>query len=126
MMPEQKALLRKAETKVKAAKLLCEQGYFDDAASRAYYAMFHVAQAFLLAEGLAFSKHSAVISEFGRRFAHTGRVPVEMHRHLIDAQDRRNTADYQIGPSPGKDAAEEQIVWAEQFLEAARREIGPF
>jgi uncharacterized protein (UPF0332 family) len=60
MKPEQGDLLRKAEDSLNAAKLMRENGYYDFAASRAYYAMFYVAEAFLLGKGLAFSKHSAV------------------------------------------------------------------
>ena len=56
----------------------------DFAESRAYYAMFYIVEAFLEGEGMSFSKHSAVISAFGREFARTNRVPVEFHRFLID------------------------------------------
>jgi uncharacterized protein (UPF0332 family) len=37
--------------------------------------MFYLAEAFLDGEGLAFSSHSAVIGEFGRIFAKSGRIP---------------------------------------------------
>ncbi len=43
---------------------------------------------------MSFSRHSAVISAFGREFASTGRVPVEFHRFLIEAQQLRNAGDY--------------------------------
>ncbi|MBI4830274.1 MAG: HEPN domain-containing protein [Candidatus Lindowbacteria bacterium] len=58
MTPEQAALTEKARESLDAAKLLESQGYLDFAVSRAYYAMFYVAEAFLLGEGLTFSKHS--------------------------------------------------------------------
>jgi uncharacterized protein (UPF0332 family) len=83
MMPEQGLLLKKAEDSLRAAKLLSVNGLYDFAASRAYYTMFYIAQAFLLGEGLAFSKHSAVLSAFGQQFARTGRIPAEFHRQLI-------------------------------------------
>lgn len=72
MIPEQAALLRKAQDSLRAARLLADQQLYDFAVSRAYYAMFYVAQAFLLGEGLSFSKHSAVIAAFGQQFAKTG------------------------------------------------------
>lgn len=74
MTAEQAALLQKAQKSLRAARLLADQGFYDFAVSRAYYAMFYIAEAFLLGEGLAFSKHSAVISAFGERFAKSGRV----------------------------------------------------
>ncbi|GIK36765.1 MAG: UPF0332 protein [Chloroflexota bacterium] len=125
MTSEQLALLRKAAESLKAAKLLAEQGFQDFAASRAYYAMFYVASAFLLGEGLTFSKHSTVIAMFGQHFAKTGRVPPEFHRYLIEGQGSRNVADYDIGPSLTQAQTALQIARAEQFLELAGRLIGP-
>ncbi len=61
MSPQQLALLKKASDSLQAAQLLTDQGYHDFAMSRAYYAMFYIAQAFLVGEGLTFSKHSIQI-----------------------------------------------------------------
>jgi uncharacterized protein (UPF0332 family) len=62
MTPEQAALLSKAHDSVRAAKLLSDAGFCDFAVSRAYYAMFYVAEAFLLGVGLSFSRHAGVIA----------------------------------------------------------------
>jgi uncharacterized protein (UPF0332 family) len=43
---------------------------------------------------VSFSKHAAVIAAFGREFAKTGELPVELHRFLIDASEDRTEADY--------------------------------
>jgi uncharacterized protein (UPF0332 family) len=72
LTPEQEALLRKAHATYQGARLLADHGLYDAAVSRAYYVMFYIAQACLLGDGLTFSKHSAVIGEFGHRFANTG------------------------------------------------------
>ena len=126
MKPEQIALLRKAAESLRAAELLATNELFDFAASRAYYTMFYVAEAFLLNEGLTFSSHAAVISAFGRDFARTGRVPVEFHRYLIDAQDLRNQGDYDIDSAITEAEANQLIGQAEQFLELAERLLGDF
>ena len=125
MTPEQAALLRKAQDSLQAARLLAEQEFYDFAVSRAYYAMFYVAEAFLLGEGVAFSKHSAVIAAFGQRFAKTGRVPAEFHRYLIQGEDSRNVGDYGTQPGLSRDDAAEQIARAGPFLELAEHLIGP-
>jgi uncharacterized protein (UPF0332 family) len=124
--PEQVALLQKAQASLQAARLLSEQGFYDFAISRAYYAMFYVAEAFLLGDGLAFSKHSAVIAAFGERFAKSGRIPQEFHRYLIEGESSRNVGDYDIKPGLSKGEATEQIKRAEKFLKLAEREIGSF
>lgn len=123
--PEQSALLQKASESLQAAKLLASQNFFDFAASRAYYTMFYIASAFLLGKSLSFSKHSTVIAKFGQHFAKTGRVPVEFHRYLIDAQNSRTIGDYHLGSNLDETETQKQIVRAEQFLELAERLIGP-
>lgn len=47
MTPEQQALVDKARRSLEAAQSLIDQGFYDFAVSRAYYAMFCVAQALL-------------------------------------------------------------------------------
>ena len=124
MTAEQTALINKAEDSLQAAKLLAEQNLHDFAASRAYFTMFYVAEAFLLGEGLAFSKHSAVIAKFGEHFAKTGRVPAEYHRYLIEGSDRRNIGDYDIGPGLTEAQASDQIARAEKFLQLGKDQLG--
>ena len=125
MTTEQKALLHKAQESLEAAKLLAGQGYNDFAVSRAYYSMFYIASAFLLGEGLTFSKHSTVIAKFGEHLVKTGKVPTEFHRHLITAENSRIVGDYDTGHTLTPTYAQLQIDRANQFLELAELEIGP-
>ena len=74
MTDEQKQLIAKARNSIKAAQILFNEEIYDVSISRAYYAMFYLAEAFLISEGLSFSKHSAVISKFGERFTKTNRL----------------------------------------------------
>lgn len=99
MTPEQQILLDKAARSLQAARELNQTGFAEFAASRAYYAMFYVATAFLEGEGLSYARHSAVISAFGKQFAKTGRIPVKYHRYLIDAERNRLSADYDLEPN---------------------------
>ncbi|MEB3886617.1 HEPN domain-containing protein [Lyngbya sp. CCY1209] len=126
MTEDQLELCLKARQSLNAAQVLLNNGFPDYAASRAYYAMFYIAEAFLEGEGMSFSKHSAVISAFGRDFANTGRIPVPFHRFLIEAQNLRNSGDYGGLNSVTNKEAEEQINRAIQFLELAEQQLGSF
>lgn len=110
MTPEQQFLITKAERSLEAATQLMQQGFDDFAVSRAYYAMFYVAEALLDQEGLSFSSHAAVISAFGQILAHPGKVPAEFHRYLIDAQAQRTRADYDLRPNLTQQDAEMLIA----------------
>ncbi len=125
MTPQQGALLKKAKDSLRAARLLSEADLDDFSVSRAYYTLFYIAEAFLLAQGLSFSSHAAVISAFGQHFARTGKVPVEFHRRLIDAQDMRPRGDYDIDADLTQMDALELIAAAEQFLELAASSLAP-
>lgn len=68
MTPDQQALLDKATRSLNAARLLVQDGSRDFAVSRAYYAMFYVAQAFLI------------------HFIKTQELSADYHRALISAE----------------------------------------
>ena len=76
------ANLERADQSLQAAQDLALKGYFDFAASRAYYAAFYGATAALLNEGLDFSKHSGVIASIHQRFVKTGKLKVELGKDL--------------------------------------------
>jgi uncharacterized protein (UPF0332 family) len=81
--------------------------------------MFYIAQAFLLEDVLSFSSHAAVISAFGRLFAKTNRVPTEFHRFLINAQEKRTEADYDLNPDITLEELRVMLSQAEEMLNYA-------
>jgi uncharacterized protein (UPF0332 family) len=85
--------------------------------------MFYIAEAFLWEKGLSFSSHSAVIGAFGREIAKTGIVPAELHRYLIDAQDKRTQGDYGIDDDVQLSADDVKILilQSQKFIEIAEK-----
>jgi uncharacterized protein (UPF0332 family) len=116
MNKEQKYLIQKANKSLNAARELYQLGYFDFAISRAYYAMFYIASAFLEGQELSFSKHSAVIAAFGKYFAKTSIVDAKYHRYLIDAQKARCQADYDTTLDFSAQEANDYLEQATEFL----------
>jgi uncharacterized protein (UPF0332 family) len=119
MKPEAQELMDKARRSLKVAEKIFKDGEVDFAGSRAYYAMFYVAEALLLQHGLAFSSHSAVTANFGKEFARTGALNPKFHNYLIKAQDRRNIGDYAIGTHLTQEEVNEMLAWAKEFIKAA-------
>lgn len=115
-----RALIQKAEQSLKVATLLLHDGYYDFSASRSYYTMFYCAEALLFTKGLSFSKHSAVISSFGKEFVKAKSMPEKLHFYLREAFDLRRIGDYET-TGVGKEEAEESIKRAEEFLKATKR-----
>jgi uncharacterized protein (UPF0332 family) len=125
MMVEQRDLLQKARESLVAARMLRDGGFPGFAASRAYYAMFYVAEAFLIGKELAFSKHSAVHAAFGQHFCKTGLVEQKFFRYLEEGMAVRHSGDYGKGHPVTVEKMSEQIAHAEDFLKLAERFIGP-
>lgn len=119
MKSEVQELMDKAVRSLKTAEKIFKDGEVDFAGSRAYYAMFYVAEALLLQRGLAFSSHSAVTANFGKEFARTGTLNTKFHNYLIKAQDRRNIGDYAIGTHLTQEEVREMLAWAKEFIKAA-------
>ncbi len=119
MNEEQAKLIQKARQSLGAAKVLGESDYPEFAISRAYYAMFYVASAFLEGQELSFSRHSAVIAAFGKNFAKTNIVPRKFHRYLIDAEKARCEADYDTDKDFSSEEIADHIRHAEEFLSLA-------
>jgi uncharacterized protein (UPF0332 family) len=117
-------LLQKSKNTHQASLLLWENRLIESAIARAYYTMFYIAQAFLLSKNLSFSSHKAVISNFGQQFAKTQEIPLKYHRFLIDAQIKRNEADYDLSPNFSLDEAREIINRAEEMLNFAIQYFG--
>ena len=117
MIEEQQQLLDKANQSLAASQHLLDGGYTDFAVARAYYTMFYLASAILISENLRFSKHSAVISAFGREFIKSGKILPIFHQYLKAAQDLRNLDDYGELNLISQAEAEAQIQNSMLFLE---------
>ena len=119
MTADVEALFKKARDNRAAAELLLQNNYPEIAAARVYYALFYAAEALLLARGLTFSSHAAVIAAYGREFAKTGAMDARFHRYLIDAQDLRQSGDYDIGMAVTVEQVEQALQWAQEFIAEA-------
>ena len=116
-----KALIEKAERSLKVAKDLFSEEYYDFAISRAYYTMFYCAQALLFTKNLSFSKHSALISAFGKEFIKTGIFPKKFQKYITTAFEKRLKGDYEVAIQPSKSECQQVLQNAEEFLEDTKR-----
>lgn len=110
------ANLERAEKSIQAATELAASGFYDFAASRAYYAAFYAATAVLLDEGLEFSKHSGVIASIHQRLVKTGKLDKEQGKGLNWLFELRNVGDYGVTIHVSQQDAERAVQVAENFL----------
>jgi len=115
-----KASLERAEKALKSAKLLQENGEHEDAASRAYYAMFHAARAILFNKGISAKTHRGTISIFGEKIVKQRILSEEYADMLRKACDLRQKSDYELYTELNAETVKEAIKNAEKFIKKAK------
>jgi uncharacterized protein (UPF0332 family) len=113
-------LVEKAGRFLNTAAHALNHGDCDSSASRAYYAMFFMAEAALLSKGLTASSHKSVISLFGRNFVKTGILERSLGNAINDAYDMRLIGDYGVDRSVTKKEAEELLRAAQGFVQTVK------
>ncbi len=108
--------LQVARIKLDHARQIFNLGLYDDAISRAYYAMFYAAKGALLTEGIELRRHSATIAKFRELFVVPGRVEADYLRYLGRAQGARERSDYAPFLPASREDAVEILTSAEKFI----------
>ena len=116
-------LLGKAELKLGAARELYNKGFFEDSASRCYYAMFHAARAALARVGVTTKTHEGTVSEFGRVLVLGGVFPRDLGRALAEAKAARETYEYSATMEIRKGEAEALLRDAERFVSQVKSHL---
>lgn len=111
-------LIRKSRDAAASARLLFESGQYDGSVSRAYYAMFDAARAYLkLRHGVDISRiktHAGILTMFNRHASEDGKSP-DLTRAFNRAMAQRKQADYDE-LSVERDAAAFVLDEMESFL----------
>ena len=115
---EIRAHLDRSREAGKAAQELFDRGYFDFAASRAYYVAFYAASALLLSEERVFGKHSAVLGFIHKDFIRTEKLSKTHGKNLNWLFELRGTGDYGVTLHVSPVDAERAIQVATDFLNA--------
>jgi len=112
--------IQKAENKLKVAKKLFKSRDYEDAVSRAYYAVFHAAQALLLSEGEKAESHKGVVTLFGLLFVKTGKFNKNIGKYLANLKDDREMGDYEVFSYIDIKTAKTGVNEAKEFINAAK------
>ena len=110
------ALLNLASQKLAAAEALAQMNFYSDAVSRAYYAMFHAAQALLVSINKPAQGHAGTISAFTHHFVKTNLLPAKLTEYFAHLKESREFADYESLRRFTQDDATTAIEEAKGFL----------
>ena len=118
--------LEKSRGKLQVAEKLLASGDYEDAVSRAYYAMYYAATAVLCLKGKTPKTHQGVKSLFGEYFVAQGEIDKSYALMLKVAKEMREDADYEIEVVITQDDAQESIEQAEKFVQKCKDTVGRY
>lgn len=125
-MKEQTAeLVSKAERAIQSGENTMNDGDFDFAVSRVYYAMFYIASALLAEKDLFFNKHGGVHGAFAQHFVKTGEFDSKYQKWLVTTFSQRIVGDYGVEADFVLEDVQEIISQARDFLNAAQDYLKP-
>jgi len=78
-----------------AAKVLAENGFWNSAVNRLYYALFYAVNGLLVLNEIQTRSHSATKSRFSLLFVKTGKIDKKYGRLLSELFDWRQKGDYE-------------------------------
>ncbi len=111
-------MLNKAKRAITSALRHVDDGDYDFASSRAYYAAFYSMEAILLTRELTYSKHSGVISGFNQHFVSSRIFPKDFSKRITRLFRERQVADYDFDLSITNEDAQEDVEHARVIVTA--------
>lgn len=109
----------RVRSSLRSARILRDAGEYNDAVSRAYYAVFHAAVALLLSVDVEPRSHRAMVQQIHLHFVRSGRLDPTLGRLCARMQKFREEADYNRFFVFDEAATSEELGSAERFVEAA-------
>ena len=103
----------KSESRFKAAQLLYDHGFFDEASGMAYYSVLHAINAVLAIDAISYKKHKQVLGYFNQQYIHTGKIGGISVRVCVQLFEGRNNSEYDPAVFGGQDGATEALRLAQ-------------
>ena len=116
-----KLMLAKARDQIDSARIMLENGRFDDSVSRSYYAVFHAISAALYSKELSYSTHSQVIGAFNREFVKNGIFPSSFTKMIKRMFNECQTGDYDFDSCIDEETARESLENAATIISGIER-----
>jgi len=113
--------MKRARKALKASEALLDSELYEDAVSRAYYAVLHAARAALATQRQAPKTHRGVKQLFGKLLVKNGPIEVKYARVFTEEQDCREFCDYKADFHMPENDTRSKIEDAARFLARIER-----
>lgn len=115
--------IESARKTFEAAKVLADNGFWNSAVNRLYYAVFYAVNALLVLHEIQTKSHSATKSQFSFHFVKTGKFDKKYGRLLAELFDWRQKGDYENIFDYDSDSVQPLFLPVEEFIRLVEIEI---
>jgi len=97
-----------------------ENGFYNTAVNRLYYACYYAATAILVANGIEVKSHDGVRMNLGKHIVQTGILSPELGRYFSRLFSKRSTGDYDDFFNHSLETVDELIPDAKLFIQTIK------
>ena len=108
--------MERANETMEEAGILAENGHFNAAVNRLYYACFYATQALLLKHHIAATTHAGVKSMLGLHFVSKGIISIEHGKTFNTLFEKRHSSDYEAFAYCDKDLIDDLTPLAIAYI----------
>jgi uncharacterized protein len=113
--------LQRADEALRGAVILLNESELSGSVSRAYYCVFHAAEAILYSKGIRTKTHAGLRLLFGENIIKPGIMGKEFADILRDAFSARQTSDYEVYAEISSQEVTGLVSKAGYFLETVKQ-----
>ncbi|MBQ7419131.1 MAG: HEPN domain-containing protein [Prevotella sp.] len=115
--------IENAENTLKEVLSHIENGFYNTAVNRMYYACYYAASALLISAQITVKSHEGVRQQLGLHFVQSGIIPSELGRFYSRLFSKRSTGDYDDFVNHTLQTVEELYPQAEHFVDVVKSHI---
>jgi len=108
--------LTKSDEALNDARLTSDQGRWNAAANRLYYALFHAITALFVSDGIPVHSHNGMKIKFGQEYVLTGLTTDEEGKLLSKMETMRERADYDATFTASETLIKERFDQVDQMI----------
>jgi len=108
--------LKRASETLQEIEIHLENGLWNTAINRLFYACYYAATAILLDNDIKASTHSGVRQMLGLHFVKTGKISADLGKVFTDLFDKRHASDYDDYITVTREDVEDLLPSASEFI----------
>lgn len=118
--------MENAQNTLEEVKSHRENGYYNTAINRMYYACYYAASALLIANGIVTKSHDGVRQQLGLNFVLTGKITQEQGKFYSRLFSKRSSGDYEDFINHTLSTVDELFPQAQLFVESIKQLLQPY